>query len=174
MQMGDHCKQSRKYEDAVHYYQQALGVKLIPELVKTNALNALAQIYSELYHADLAMHYFEKAREQARLINDPAAETLALSGLANLYYERGEKARALSLIARAQLLNRHRSADVEAGLLCLFAQIRGEEGRVKDAQNAFEAALSIYVRESDFDGQVRVLCSMSSLSLAGLNKQAAI
>lgn len=174
LQMGDRYKQARKYLEALDYYKQALEVPSLPGLVKVNALNAIALVYAELYQSDLANRYFSKALDQARFIDDLPAQTLALTGLANLYHGQGEKAKALACIARARLSNTQRNAETEAALHGLLGQINQEEGRVEKAKGAFEDALAIYEKALNTAGQVRALCALSTLSLLASQKQAAL
>jgi CHAT domain-containing protein len=174
MHMGGRYKQARKYKEALDYFHQALEVKLLPDTIRANVLNAIALIYAELYIHTLATHYFNQALEQARLVNDLSAQTLSLSGLANLYYQEGEKAQALVYIAQTQKLNRHRNADMEATLLYLLGQIYQEEGLLVKAKGSFEAALAIYEKNGNIAGQVKVLCAISKLSLLTSQTQAAL
>ena len=174
LQMGDRYKQAREYRDALYYYRQALEVKSLPSLVKMNALNAMALVHTDLYKRDLARSYFIQALDLAQLINDLSAQTLVLTDLANLYYQQGEKARALEYIARAQRLNKKRNADTSPALLCLLGQISQEDGLVEEAKGAFEQALAIYEKTLNAEGQVRALCSLSALALLSSQKQSAL
>lgn len=174
LQMGHHCNQAGNYDEALYYYNQALEVKSSPTTVGPTALNAIAQVYAELYRGDLATRYFSRALDQARLINYSPAQMLALTGLANLYHQQGYKAKALACISRAQKLNLQKNAEKEAALLCLFGQIKQEQGSVKQAKGAFEDALAIYEEVRQTAGQVRVLCALSTLSLLASQKQAAL
>jgi CHAT domain-containing protein len=174
LQMGDRYKQAGQYRDALYYYRQALEVKSLPSPVKMNALNAHAMIYTDLYQHDLAESYFIQALDLAQLINDLSAQTLALTDLANLYYHQGEKAQALEYIARAQRLNKKRNVGTAPALLCLLGQINQEDGLIEEAKGAFEQALAIYEKTLNAEGQVRALCSLSSLDLLSSQKQAAL
>lgn len=174
LQMGDRHKRAREYDEALDCYNQSLEVKSLPDRVRANALNAIALVYAELYRVDLAKHYFSKALNQARLITDLPAQTLALTGLANLHHQQGEKAQALACITHARQLNRQRDAETEAALLCLLGQIRQEDGLMEGAKGAFEEALAIYEKACNTAGLVRALCALSAFSLLASQKQAAL
>ena len=174
LQVGHRYKQARKYLEALDHFKQALEVPSLPGLVKAHALNAIAQVYAELYQSDLARHYFSQALDQARTINDLPAQTLALTGLANLYHGQGEKAKALACVARARQSNTQKHAETEAALQLLLGHINQEEGRVEKAKAAFENALAIYEKAFNTAGQVKALCALSTLSLLDSQKQAAL
>ena len=174
LQIGGRYKQARKYLEALDCYKQALEVPLLPDLTKVNALTAIARVYAELYQSDLAKRYFSKALDQARVINDLPAQTLALTGLADLSHRQGDKAKALVCISQARQSNNQRNAETEASLQCLLGQINQEEGRVEKARSAFEDALAIYEKALHPAGQVKALCALSALSLLASKKQAAL
>jgi CHAT domain-containing protein len=173
LQMGDRCKQARKYQDALDYYNQAQEVKLLPGPIKANVFNAIALVYVELYRGDLALRYFSKALEYAQKINDLPAQSLPLTGLANLHYQQGETKKALECISQAQKLNSQKDV-ADPALLCLLGQISQQEGTLDKAKCAFEDALAIYRKSGDAEGQVKSLCAISNLSLLASQKQAAI
>ncbi|HST19599.1 MAG TPA: CHAT domain-containing protein [Blastocatellia bacterium] len=174
LQVGDRYKQVRKYHDALYCYTQALSVKSLPGSIRLNALNAIALIYAQLYQGDLALRYFTESLKQARAINDIPAQVFALIRLANLAYQQGDKAQALARIAKAQKLNEQSNADADPALLYLLGQIRQEEGSVEEAKGALEEALAIYGRQGNVEGQVRTLCSISTISLRSSQKQEAL
>jgi CHAT domain-containing protein len=173
LQMGDRYKHARKYQYALAYYDQALDLKLIPALVRANALNAIALFYAELYQDDLALRYFSKALDQARIIDDLPAQALALRGLADLHYRQGEIKKALECIWQAQNLKGQKNT-ADPASLCLLGQISQQEGSMDKARCAFEDALAIYKKSNDAEGQVRALCASSNLSLLSSQKQAAL
>ncbi|MEK6300533.1 MAG: CHAT domain-containing protein [Acidobacteriota bacterium] len=182
LQMGDHYKKARTYQDALTYYRLALSIRPLPGAVRTNALNSIALTYAGLYLHDLAVRYFNEALSQARVINDRPAQILALSGLADLYRRQGadlyrrrdalEKAR--SNITSALQLRKRDHADDDPSLLHLNGQISREQGLVENARSAFEKALTIYQNTGKVAGQVKVLCELSTLSLLVSQKQAAL
>jgi len=174
LQMGDHSNQAGEYYEALYYYNQALDVRSLPSTFKPNAFNAIAKVYAELFRDDLATHYFSEALLQARLIKYLPAQTLALTGLANLYRQRGDKTKALACISRAQRLNDQKNVETEAALLYLFGEIKQEEGSVTEAKRALEDALAIYEKCRDTAGKIRVLCNLSTLSLQALHKRVAL
>ncbi|HEY3135454.1 MAG TPA: CHAT domain-containing protein [Blastocatellia bacterium] len=174
LQMGDRCKQARKYQDALDYYKQALEIKLTSDPVRAIVLNAIGLLYAELYQVDLAGRYLNQALKQARHLNDLPAQTVALTGLANLYHQQGDNGRALQYIERARQSDRQQNAGTEADLLCLLGQISREVGSIERAKDAFEEALAIYKRASNVAGQVRALCALSTLSLLASDKRAAL
>ncbi|MEN3334465.1 MAG: hypothetical protein V7641_3830 [Blastocatellia bacterium] len=172
LQMGDRSKQDKRYQDALNYYRLALDIKSLPGAVRANAWNAIALIYAELYLHDLAVHYFNQALDQARIINDLPAQTLALTGLADLYHQQGAMEKASVRITQA--LGLSKKGDTDPALLVLKGQISQEQGAVENAKDAFEEALAIYRNTSNVGGQVRVLCALSTLCLLVSQKQAAL
>jgi CHAT domain-containing protein len=173
LQMGRRYKQIRKYKEALNSFHQALTVKELPNAIRVDVLNAIALIYAELYIHNLARYYFNEALDQARIINDLPAQIFALSGLAELYYQKGEKAQALLCITRTQQLNQQRDVDTKASLLYLLGQIRREEGLLERAKSIFEEALAIYGKTGNVTGQVKTLCAISKLSLLAMQQQVA-
>jgi CHAT domain-containing protein len=174
IQMGDHCKHARNYGDALWYYKEALEVRSAPGEVRANALNAIATVYAELYEDDLAGHYFNQALTQARRAKDISSQMLALTGMANLYHQQGQKAKALARIEQVRHLANQKGGDTEPALLCLLGQIRQEEGLLEKAKGFFEDALATYEKAGDTTGEVRVLCALSTVSLLASHKQAAL
>lgn len=174
LQVGDRYKKARKYQDALNYYRRALDIKSLPGAVRANALNAIAVIYAGLYLHDLAVRYFNRALDQARVVNDLPAQMLALTGLADLYHQQGALERALSCITPALRLSKKDHADADPALLYLKGRVGQEKGFIEDAKSAFEQALAIYRKTFNTEGQVKVLCAMSSLALLASRKQAAL
>jgi CHAT domain-containing protein len=174
LQMGDRYKQARKYQDALNYYRLALDIKSLPGAVRANALNAIALIYAELYLQDLAMRYFNQALDQARIISDLPAQTLALTGLADLYHQQGASEKALACITQALRLSQQGQADADPALLYLKGRASQEQGAVENAKGAYKEALAIYVKTGNVAGQVKILCAMSTLSLLTSQKPAAL
>ncbi len=172
LQMADCYYQDLEYAAVLKCYKLALAVKPLPGLIRVNALRAVAAVYTDLYQDDLAIHYFTQALDQARAINDLPAQTLALTGLAGLYYRQGEKTQALACIGRARQLNGRRN-QTEADLLYLFGQISRDEGELKKAEAAFADALAIYKDTNRGDGQGKALCALSNLALLASQKQTA-
>lgn len=173
LQMGDRYKHSMEHQAAL-YYKLALDVKSLPGLIRANALNAIAMLYAGLYQRDLALRYFNQALDQARRADDLPAQVLALTGLANLYHQQRNKAKVLACIAQAQELNRQKKADADPALLCLLGQVNQEEGLVNEAKGAFEEALAICIKKGNVEMQIRILCSLSTISLLASQKQEAL
>jgi CHAT domain-containing protein/tetratricopeptide (TPR) repeat protein len=175
LQMGDGYKHARNYLESLYCYKQSLDVKLLSGAVKASAYNAIAQLYAELNERNLAKDYFTKAIAASRRIKDVSTEAHALSGLADLHHRQGEREQALACIAQARQLNRLMKDEVaEAALLLMTGQITQEEGRPEPARKAFAEALTIYRRTGSVEGQVKVLCSMTNLSLLASETQAAL
>jgi CHAT domain-containing protein/tetratricopeptide (TPR) repeat protein len=174
LQIAERYKQARKYDDALKYYQQTLNLKSLPGAVRANALNGVALIYAELYLHKLAERSFNQALEQARIINDLTAQTLALTGLADLYLKQGVTEKALACVTQAWQFSRQRQADVDPALLYLKGRTSQEQGDLENAKSLYEEALTIYRKAGDPAGQVKVLCAMSTLSLLASRKQAAL
>lgn len=175
VKMGDRYKHARNYLEALHYYKQALDVTPPSGSINADAYSAIAQVYTELYAYDLAKYYLSKAIAQAQSIKDVSTEAFAMAGLADLHHRQGESAQALVYIKRARLLNRRRGDEVtEAALQHLDGQLALEGGRTDEARAVFEEALIIYRKNGNVDGQVKVLCSMSNVSLLAGDKQAAL
>ena len=174
LQMGDRYKKGREYQDALNYYRLALNINPLPGAVKANALNAIALVYAELYLNGLAARYFNQALAKARIINDLPAQTVALTGLADLYRQMGTPEKALAYIKQALRLGKQGKTDADAALLYLKGQVSQEQGLVESAKGAFTQALGIYGDSGNVAGQVRVLCALSSLSLLASRSQAAL
>lgn len=172
--MGDRAKQARKYQDALFYYQKALDVNPLLDAVKANAWNAMAQVYAELHLNTLAADYFNRALIPARLIGNLQAQTLALTGLGELYHQQGAIDKALAYVTQALRLSKQSRAEADPGLLYLQGQLNQKQGFVEDARSAFEEALMSYKKTGDPAGQVKILCALSALSLAGSQKQSAL
>ncbi|MBI3654392.1 MAG: CHAT domain-containing protein [Acidobacteria bacterium] len=173
LQMGDRYKQIRKYQEALEYYQQALQVKLLPGVVRANALNAIALIYADLYLHDLAVSYFKRALELSRSLHDLPMQTSALMGLADISLQRGALENALELVTLALRLNKQGSADADPALLHLKGLVNQKQGHIENAKEAFEDALVIYKKNANVGGQVKILCAMSTLYLLASQKQTA-
>jgi CHAT domain-containing protein len=174
MQMGNRCKRAGGYQDALNYYRQALDSKSLPRAFRPNALNGIALIYADLCAYHLAMRYFTQALEEARIINDLSAQTIALTGLGDLYRQQGALDKAVESIAKALQLRKRAHAGADPSLLYLQGLVSREQGQIENAKSALEEALAIYGRSGDVAGQVRVLCALSTLSLLASQKQAAI
>lgn len=174
LQIGDRSKQARSYQDSLYYYRQALNIKSLPGAVKANALNAIALIYADLYVHDLAEHYFNQALGQARIVNDLFGQTMALTGLADVYRRQGALEKAQESVTKALRLSKKDDAGGDPALLYLKGLLSQEQGRLESAKGAFAEALSIYRKTGNVAGQVRVLCGLSTLFLLVSQKQAAL
>ena len=175
LQMGDCYNQGKSYQESLYYYKKALEMKPLSARVKAVAFNSIAQIYAELYQSTLALSYYDQALKQARMSKDISAQTLALTGLADLYHQQGEAGRAITCIARARHLNQQqKNYEAEASLSHLAGRIDQEKGMIEQARKAFDEAQAIYQRIGNEEGQIKVLCSSSSLYLSSAQKQMAL
>lgn len=174
MQIGEHCRREKKYLDALKYYRQALDFKTLAKALSANALNAIGLVFADLYVRDLAVRYFKQALEQADIINDLSAQTIALTGLADISRQNGALEKSLEFVTKALQLREKNHAGADAALLCSKGRLDQQLGLIQDARRAFEMALAIYRNTSDVRGQVRVLCAFSKLSLYASNKQGAL
>jgi CHAT domain-containing protein/predicted negative regulator of RcsB-dependent stress response len=175
LQMGDSYKKAKKYQESLYYYKLALNVSPLTGSVKTIAFNSIAEVYVDLYQDDLALHYYSKAIDQARMTKDQSTQELTLIGLADLYYQQGQRDKAVASIRQARQLNRQQGNDLaEAALRHLAGQIDQEEGLREQALENFEQALAIYQRTDNREGQIKVLCSISRLYLSSAQKQLAL
>lgn len=166
LQMGDHCKRNKHYQESLHYYKQALEVKPPVAAAASIALTAIAQIYAELYQTDLAVKYYEKAISHGRAIKDISAQIRAWTGLANLHHQQGEREKAIKCIEQARALNRQRHNEgAEVDLAHLTGLINRERGLTEQAWKAFNEARAVYLKMRDKAGLVKVLCSISDLYL---------
>jgi CHAT domain-containing protein len=175
IQVGESFKQAKRYQESLFCYSRALEVKSLLASEKAIAFTSIASVYAELCLCELAVHYYEKALKQARIARDVPTQATAWTGLANLHHQRGEKSDALACVARARRLRRQQAdEDAEAALLHLVGQIDQEEGLLEQASKDLEGALSLYRKRGDEQGEVRVLCSISSLDLFSDQKKAAL
>jgi CHAT domain-containing protein len=174
VQIGDHCKQARKYPDALWYYRQALDLQSLPRALRATALNAIGLIYAGLYVRDLAVHYLNKALEQADIIDDLSAQTIALTGLGDICRRKGDLAQSLIFITKAELLREKKHAEADPALLYLKGRVSQEQGLVDSAKGSLEEALVIYRNTNEVQGQVRALCALSTLSLFVSREQVAL
>lgn len=173
-QMGDRCKQARRYHDALRYFRQALELKPLRRQIRSTILNAIGQIYADLYVMDLAERYFTQALEQARIVNDLSAQTIALTGLGEIYIREGQLVKSVKPIENALRLRENSHADPDPALLYLKGRIRQQQGLLEDAKRSFDETFAIYTNTGDVAGQVRVLCAYSTLSLLVSHKQVAL
>jgi CHAT domain-containing protein len=175
LQMGDSYRQGKKYQESLRYYSQALEIRSVPGSIKAAAFLSIADAYADLYQSDLASINYSRAISQARTAKDIAIQELALAGLAELHYQQGEIQQASNCLTQArQLSGRLENNDAEPRLLNLAGRIAQEKGMAREARAAFEEALSIYQKSGNEDGQVKVLCSISSLDLFSDQKQQAL
>ena len=174
LQIADRYRQIRRYDDALYFYRQALDVKSLAGSLRLDALNAVALLYAQLYRDDLALPYYTDALKQAHAINDLSAQVLALTRLAELYHQKGDKDQSMTFIKKAQKLNEQRNAGADPALIYLLGQIRQEEGLVENAKIAFEEALAIYRKQGNAAGQAKILCSLSTISLRFSQNQEAL
>lgn len=174
LQIGDRYKQARQYRYALKYYEDALNGESVAGPVKMNVYHSLGLLYAEIYQGDLALRNFNLALKLASAINDPSAQMLTLTSLADFYHRRGALEQARKSIAQARRLTRNGSAVVDPALLYLQGRISQEEGLFEKAKAAYEEALAFYRKTGDVAGQVRALCSLSNLALRSSQKQAAL
>src|SRR5215216_6039182 len=173
LQLGDHYRQDKAYQESLYYYNQALDIKPPSGSVKAIALNSIAQVYAELLHFDLGLRYYRDARTQARAANDIPTQVMALSGMADIHYHQDEPRQALACIAQARELNRKQDNEPEANLAYLAGLIDQKKGLAGQARGNFEESLAIYRRIGDEAGQVKALCSISNLYLSSGQKELA-
>jgi CHAT domain-containing protein len=175
IQVGESFQRAKRYQESLSCYRKASNVKSLPPSEKAMAFNSIASVYAELYLREFAELYYEKALKQARIASDSSMQAAAWTGLANLHHQRGEKNEALACIAHARQLDGQLADEgAQAVLLHLAGQIDQEQGLLEQARKDFEGALSLYRRIGDEEGEVRVLCSISSLDLFSDQKEAAL
>jgi len=174
LEMGDRYKQATRYQNALRFYNLALEIKPLPDSIKANIWNVIASLYVGLAENDLAVYYFIKALNQARINKDFPAQMTALTNLANIYYQQREKKQALIYIRQAQQLIRQKKAEPDPYFLYLLGQISQEEGLLNKAKESFEEALKMFNEAQNLDGQVKVLCTISSLYLMSSQKEASL
>ena len=174
LQIGDRFKQARQYSDAIDYYNEALRVRSLPGLLKASASHSIATVYAELYEADLALKNFTRALKYARETNDPSAQMIVLTGLADFYHRQGDVKKSLKSITQALRLSKKRSTAADPTLLYLHGRVSQEQGLVEKAKAAYEEALAVYTKAGDAEGQVKALCAISELVLLSPQKQEAL
>ena len=175
LQMGDCYEQRRSYKDSLYYYKRALNVNPVPGSVKAISLNCIARVYAKIFQNDLALHYYKRAFGEANKTKDIPAQTVAATGMSNIYYLQGKRDEAIVYFNQAQKLNRESDdPEIKSALLHLDGQIAQEEGSLERARVAFEDSLAIYRKTDDLSGQVRLLCSISKLSLLSNRNQEAL
>lgn len=173
--MGDSYRQAKRYQDSLYYYKLSLEKGPPSGAFKAMAFNSIAQVYAELYHSDLALHYYSKAGDQVGLPEDAPARLVTLTGLADLYYQQGQIEKAIACVRQARQLNRKlKNEHAEAALLHLIGRVAQEEGALEKARGAFERALIIRRETSNVAGEVKILCSISKLYLSSDQKQMAL
>lgn len=174
VEIGDLCRQTKKYSDALSYYRQLLEPGSLASALRANALNGSGMIYADLAARGLAGRYFKMALEQGTSINGLSAQTIALSGLADVSLRNGDWEQSLKYINHAQQLRETNHVDADPGLLYLKGRVSEERGLVDDAERSFDEAAAIYRNANDLQGQARVLCALSTLSLSRSHLQVAL
>jgi CHAT domain-containing protein len=175
VQVGYAWKLAKRYGEALDYYQQALEVPPLQTAIQVLAFPAIAQIYAELYENDLALHYYQKALDQARLAKNHIAQIQILNGLAELYIRQEAGEQATACLGQAQQLNRlPRNLEAQATSLYLLAQMQHQQGKLEPARAALQEALTIDRKIGNQAGQIKVLCASSALCLSLADKQTAL
>lgn len=175
LQMGDSYKQNKEYQESLYYYDLAIEVSPSLDLIKATAFVSLAQIYVDIYRNDIALIHYNNAINHAQAAKDISIQLVALAGLADIYHQQRESARAITCIAQARQLNRQQQDEsTEAELLHLTGIIDREKGMVSQARESFEEAIRICRKLGDEEGAVRSLCALSDLYLVSSQKQAAL
>lgn len=174
LQIGDRYKQTRRYNEAIYHYKQALSIRSMSASVRLNALNSIGSIYAQLYQSDLALPYFIEALKQARASSDLPAQVFVLKALAEIHHRQGNESQALKDVEQAQNINKQRNAETDATLLYLLGQVKQKEGAAEKAKVDFEEALAIYRRQDNAEGQVKTLCSISNILLHDSHKEDAL
>lgn len=174
LQLGDSYSWEKEFQESLYCYKQALEMASVPVGVKATAFCSIAEVYAELYHHDLALHYYERSFELARDAKDVSTQVRALDGLAALHYQAGKMEPAIECIAKARELNPERNEHAEAASLHLSGLIAQERGDMERARTDIEGALEIYRRSNNQEGEVRSLCSIANLDLACGRTEAAL
>jgi CHAT domain-containing protein/tetratricopeptide (TPR) repeat protein len=174
VQLGDRYRNRRQYQAALNLYQLANNVKSISAPVKANVLNAVARIYEELFIDDLAEHYFNQALRQEVGTNDPSSKIVSLTGLADISRRRGSLEKASALIRQALVLSKSTDVSTNAALLYSKGEVCQQRGSNQCAKESFAEALSIYQGNGSVEGQVKMLCALSTLSLLDQRKDEAL
>jgi len=172
-QLGDSYLREPNYPACLYFYKQVLQIRQLPRAMRAGALISIARVYAELSNTELAIDYFNKGLEQARIAGDRSVQLLALSGLADVHYRKGDNKRALAEISRAREVTSQQDR-TEANLLQTSARLHQEEGQLEPAKGAFEKALAIYRTTGDVEAQVKVLCFIADLHLAASRKEEAL
>jgi CHAT domain-containing protein len=175
LQIAERSRHLMQLPDALYYYKEALAIEPLSSSSKAIALNSIAQVYAALYERDLALTYYERAIKQSQLAKTISAQTIALTGLAHISYEQGNRAQALDRILKARQLTRQQGdEETEASLLLLAAEIYRDQGLTERARGALEDSLLISKKAANVYGWIRTLCAMSNLSLLSNQKSTAL
>jgi len=174
-EVGDLFYRCGHWQGAICCYTQVLQYKSLP--VKTRALTciSLAAVYACLRQFDLASSHNQNARAIAKKINDRLLESQALTGLANVAFEKNQLREASELLNQALALQRHEKHErAQAETLRLIGQVQERQGRALEARGTYEQALALYRNASDSqEDQAQLLCLLSNLALAAGQKQEA-
>jgi len=174
LQIADYYQRTNRWQYALYYYKQ-LQNKTFPAQIRVVALNAIAQIYVQLYQRELALDYYWQALHLARSIKNRSAQSSALIGSAAIYAQQGDINQAQAYLDRARRLKQqYADRKSEAMALYLIGWIYRKLGQMTEALDAFKQALAIYQQEGDLEGEVLSLCSLSGLHLATNQKQIAL
>jgi CHAT domain-containing protein len=174
-EVGDLFYGRAHWQGAIACYTQLLPYTSLP--VKTRALTciSLAAVYACLRQFDLASSHYQNARAIAKKINDRLLESQALSGLANVAFEKNQLREASELLNQALVLQQHEKHErAQAETLRLIGQIQERQGRALEARGTYEQALALYHNAGDSqEGQAQLLSLLSNLALAAGQKQEA-
>jgi len=175
LQIADYYKKTNRWPLAIYYYKQ-LQDKTFPTQSRAVALNAIAQIYAQLYQWEQSLDYYWQLLNLARSSKNSSALVSALIESASVYARQRNLAQAQACLSQARLMGQqYTDKKSEAMALYLVGEIyRNNQRPLTEALNAFTQALAIYRQEGDLQGEVLSLCSLSDVYLALNQKQIAL
>jgi CHAT domain-containing protein len=174
LEAAEQHKEASRWQYALECYRRVLDIRPLQQRVSVTSLNSTAWLYFRLQQFDLAIRDYQRALETARQIDDRPSQALALTGLAAVYAETNQAARAGAYLDQARLIEGvGGDRRAEAATLHLVGRIYRAQGRAIEAREAFHEAIALYKRTADEEGEALVLCDLGNLHLAAGQKRAA-
>jgi CHAT domain-containing protein len=171
---GQRHNQSDRWQDALLCYRWLLQLPGLRPRTRMTAYTCVGDLYLKLNLLDLAEGYYQPALRLARQMNDPLAQARAMTGLATVLAQRGQREPARRHLEQARRWARRAGDEsAEAATLHSMSQLYRDQGKLVEAHTTLQQALALDQQSGDQYQAGQTLCHLSGVCLARGQSQAA-
>jgi tetratricopeptide (TPR) repeat protein len=163
--IGDIYRDTKQYQQALEFYQEALIAKQIGEQsLEAMILSRIGDIYFQQGMYEKSLSFFQQTLTIRRNSHDKSGENNALAEIARIYFHLNKIDKALELYEQCLLLTRElQDRDGEGVLLNNLGTIYANQEQYQKAIDTFQQSLLIAREKKNAQGEASVLNNLGIL-----------